>query len=87
MSIIADIDAFMYDSGIDVLHPGGQAKTEEMALACGVTGCASMPWASDEAARKYQPANPPGLRLSYSASARGGATGGNSSRFIALTSL
>ncbi len=36
MSVIADIDEFMYDSGIDVLHPGGLAKTEEMALACAI---------------------------------------------------
>jgi ubiquinone/menaquinone biosynthesis C-methylase UbiE len=36
MSSIADVDRVMYECGMQVLHPGGLAKSDEMARACGV---------------------------------------------------
>ena len=33
---MADIDAMMYSCGIDVLHPGGIQKTDEMAMMCNI---------------------------------------------------
>jgi cyclopropane fatty-acyl-phospholipid synthase-like methyltransferase len=36
MSSIADTDKMMYECGLEVLHPGGIEKTDEMARACGV---------------------------------------------------
>ncbi len=36
MRSIPDVDNVMYDCGIEVLHPGGLQKTDEMARACGV---------------------------------------------------
>ena len=36
MSSIADTDRIMYECGLEVLHPGGMEKTDEMARACGV---------------------------------------------------
>ena len=36
MSSIADTDKMMYECGLEVLHPGGMEKTDEMARACGV---------------------------------------------------
>ena len=33
---MADVDEFMYSCGLEVLHPGGLEKTDEMARACGV---------------------------------------------------
>ncbi|MFQ6076142.1 MAG: hypothetical protein ACE5Z5_08420 [Candidatus Bathyarchaeia archaeon] len=36
MGRMADIDEFMYSCGLEVLHPGGLEKTDEMARMCGV---------------------------------------------------
>jgi len=36
MGAIADIDELMLECGLEVLHPGGLAKTEELARMCGV---------------------------------------------------
>lgn len=36
MSSMADADRIMYECGMEVLHPGGMEKTDEMARACGV---------------------------------------------------
>jgi ubiquinone/menaquinone biosynthesis C-methylase UbiE len=33
---VPDVDQMMYDAGIDVLHPGGLEKTDEMARLCGI---------------------------------------------------
>jgi cyclopropane fatty-acyl-phospholipid synthase-like methyltransferase len=35
MGILADIDEMMYSCGMEVLHPGGLEKTDEMARMCG----------------------------------------------------
>lgn len=37
MSRMADTDRIMYECGLEVLHPGGMEKTDEMARACGVS--------------------------------------------------
>jgi len=36
MGRMADIDEFMYSCGLEILHPGGIQKTDEMAEMCGV---------------------------------------------------
>lgn len=36
MSSVADTDRIMYECGLEVLHPGGLEKTDQMARACGV---------------------------------------------------
>lgn len=36
MRSIADVDRMMYECGVEVLHPGGLEKSDEMARACGV---------------------------------------------------
>ena len=36
MSTMASLDEMMYACGLETLHPGGMAKTEEMAKACGI---------------------------------------------------
>ena len=33
---VADVDEFLYSCGLEVLHPGGLEKTDEMARMCGV---------------------------------------------------
>jgi ubiquinone/menaquinone biosynthesis C-methylase UbiE len=38
MSSVADVDQVMYECGIQVLHPGGLEKSDQMARACGVGG-------------------------------------------------
>jgi cyclopropane fatty-acyl-phospholipid synthase-like methyltransferase len=34
MGKMADIDELMYSCGLEILHPGGIEKTDEMARAC-----------------------------------------------------
>lgn len=36
MSKMADIDEVMYSCGLEILHPGGLEKTDEMARMCGI---------------------------------------------------
>jgi len=36
MGSIADVDRMMYECGLQVLHPGGLGKSDEMARACGL---------------------------------------------------
>jgi len=36
MAKLADLDEVMYSCGMDILHPGGIAKTDEMARMCGI---------------------------------------------------
>ena len=36
MASPADVDRVMYECGVQVLHPGGLGKSDEMARACGV---------------------------------------------------
>ena len=36
MGSVADVDRMMYECGVQVLHPGGLRKSDEMARACGV---------------------------------------------------
>ena len=37
MGSIADVDRMMYECGIEVLHPGGLGKSDEMARECGIS--------------------------------------------------
>jgi len=38
MGKLADIDEVMYSCGLEVLHPGGIEKTDELARMCGIAG-------------------------------------------------
>ena len=50
MSSMADADRIMYECGLEVLHPGGMEKTDEMARACGV-GPATAQWPRPQTSR------------------------------------